>query len=390
MVDTGGSNSMANNQNVYSRSRTFDIPSPTREQTPSKRLSWMSAGESSNSSGVFDLGSLPEDGQVIYSPRDESRGFFKRSETDARYGSLQRKKLQYPNQPVIIENTDIAPAVNNMSGDNNSSFIRNNVFRKTVQMEGNKHERAKTIPKKRVSRRHSANAGRYATQPIVLPSNINVYGDYTSRTDNSNSLPRLTKKSSLEGPQSHTEPIIEHLEEETKQAKTENIHDLKLRRLSLNADLYKNKDVVYREKPEDTRNSVRITLRHSQSFDDTFNVNDIPEDFKADRSSTLSSSSEHSEQKELLTAPENSKIKRYSFTKSLTVIDVDAAKAERIMQDKQNLNRQRSASTSDNSVYAIEPNRLKSAGKSKAAQSTVALKSKAVSRTKTITYYVYL
>ena len=267
-----------------------------------------------------------------------------------------------------------------MSGDNNSNFIRNNVFRKTVQMEGNKHERAKTVPKKRVSRRHSANAGRYATQPIVLHSNINVYGDYTSGTDNANSLPRLTKKSSLEGPQSPTEPIIEHLEEESKQTKTENFHDVKFRRLSLNADLYKNKDVVNRKKPKDTRNSVRITLRHSQSFDDTFNVNDIPEDFKTDRSSTLSSSSEHSEQKELLTTPENSKIKRYSFTKSLTVIDIDAAKADKIMEDKQNLNRQRSASTSDNSVYALEPNKLKSTGKNKAAQSTVALKSKAVSK----------
>ena len=179
-LDSGTSTNFSGNHHNYSRARTIDM-SQTRpnDLATNKRLSWMSAGESSGSSGVFDLGSLPEDGPLVCSPKDDLKAFFKQrsGEHDVKYSSLPRKKLSLQHTaPVtktgmVLDNNSLITLRHDVPGGFDSSFIRNNIYRKTLQIETPQMERSKTTPKSRALRR-SSSGGRYATQPIVMPSSL--------------------------------------------------------------------------------------------------------------------------------------------------------------------------------------------------------------------------
>ena len=169
--DTGTSNS-------YVRSRTMDVstPKPKSEGVSHKRLSWLSTGESSSSSGVHDLGSLPEDCSLPHSPREEFRSPFKRN--DEVYSSLPKKLLGQNSATVI----PIPPGSYDVSqvnlrrdvSDTDPMFIRNNVFRKTLQMDFESGSKTPTLgqAKKKVSmtpmhRRHSSVESPTFIKPII-------------------------------------------------------------------------------------------------------------------------------------------------------------------------------------------------------------------------------
>jgi len=376
LFDNGGNNSN------YTRSRTMDLASP-REMTPNnKRLSWLSAGESSGSSGVFDLGSLPEDGHALYSPRDDSRVFFKRGDVDVRYGSLPRKKLQYTNQqqsPSSETSSNTASTRKDSQASVDTTFIRNNVYRKTFQLEGDKAERTKAAQRKKQARRaNSISGGRYATQPIVLPSSGINYVDALIQPGNTNSLTRSrTKKVSADGPLQAA--ISESLEDslhitDSSNSDTSSVNTPPLakpvlvRRHSNSA----NSDYVIMR--SNSKNNRDKTLRHSKSF------TDCSYDFSAgeviiSNNRAFSETPPPLRQKAIsnLKRDDSAKTKRYSFTKSMTVIDMDTigSRNNEILK----LNRERSLSSTDNSVFAVDQPKLKllPQNKTKTSASTVSI-----------------
>uniref|UniRef100_A0A069DN39 Puratrophin protein n=1 Tax=Clytia hemisphaerica TaxID=252671 RepID=A0A069DN39_9CNID len=186
-------------QHVYTRRTPVDVGKPTIMDAPhNKRLSWISAAESSGSSGVHDLGSLPEESYGAPSPRAHENGFFFRGDVDPKYSSLPRKKgslgqvsqvtsrSQILSDPYATANVNLRKNGSSISGYD-GSFIRNNVYRKTFQPDGVTVNGASTPirpprTKKGARRRDASANGRYATQPVILPSNYDLggYGPPTS------------------------------------------------------------------------------------------------------------------------------------------------------------------------------------------------------------------
>ncbi|XP_065639760.1 puratrophin-1 isoform X3 [Hydra vulgaris] len=153
--------------NSYSRQR--EISPRSLDININKRLSWVSAGDSSGSSGVHDLGSLPEDPPCI-SPRDE-KNYCKR-EGSSKSSSIQRKFSQQFNLPLTYNEADITFR-RDQSNSYDGSFIRNNVFRKTIQYDGTPAlDRTKIGSTKKIYKKYSSGKPRFATQPIILPSNF--------------------------------------------------------------------------------------------------------------------------------------------------------------------------------------------------------------------------
>ncbi|XP_065671582.1 puratrophin-1 isoform X5 [Hydra vulgaris] len=154
--------------NSYSRQR--EISPRSLDININKRLSWVSAGDSSGSSGVHDLGSLPEDPPCI-SPRDE-KNYCKRAEGSSKSSSTQRKFSQQFNLPLTYNEADITFR-RDQSNVYDGFFIRNNVFRKTIQYDGTPAlDRTKTGLTKKIYKKYSSGKPRFATQPIILPSNF--------------------------------------------------------------------------------------------------------------------------------------------------------------------------------------------------------------------------
>lgn len=152
----------------HPRTRTMDVSSPassagkhaTKDTLNNKRLSWLSGAESSGSSGVHDLGSLPEDAHGMTSS---------------------------PKQAVNVRR-------NISLGGCDGTFIRNNIYRKTFQPDsagggGGADRNTPVRPPRRKGPRRTrdpAKARRYSTQPIVLPSNFDFTpsgGGRSSRVD---------------------------------------------------------------------------------------------------------------------------------------------------------------------------------------------------------------
>ena len=130
----------------------------------------MSAGDSSGSSGVYDMGSLPED-PPAYSPRDD-KTYFKRGDADNKYASLPRKLSQQFTIPLPRNEFDVTFR-HDQNNPYDGSFIRNNVYRKTFQSDGTPIlERTKPSYTKKISKKYASGKPRYATQPILLPSNF--------------------------------------------------------------------------------------------------------------------------------------------------------------------------------------------------------------------------
>ena len=172
------------------RTRTMDVSSTgivannnkmggSKEVLNNKRLSWLSGAESSGSSGVYDLGSLPEDGYGMPSPRSEGGGV--------------------PNH----HSSNISLRRNVSLGGYDGLFIRNNIYRKTFQPDsvgggadsiGNTASTPVRPPRRKGPRRarDTASKGRFATQPIVLPS------DFDFSTTNSNGVARLRRMSKVD------------------------------------------------------------------------------------------------------------------------------------------------------------------------------------------------
>ena len=144
------------------RTRTMDVSSPapsvgkhaSKDILNNKRLSWLSGAESSGSSGVHDLGSLPEDGHGIVSSPKQA-------------GNVRR---------------------NISLGGYDGTFIRNNIYRKTFQPDstgggGGADSSTPVRPPRRKGPRRTrdpAQGRRYSTQPIVLPSDF----DFASPSTN--------------------------------------------------------------------------------------------------------------------------------------------------------------------------------------------------------------
>ena len=151
------------------RTRTMDVSSPavsagkhaSKDVLNNKRLSWLSGAESSGSSGVYDLGSLPEDA----------------------YGMMPSPTQQLVNRSQIDSNICVRRNVSLGGYDN--SFIRNNIYRKTFQpdsigagVDGVDATTSTPVrpPRRKGPRRRkdASQIGRYATQPIVLPSDFQL------------------------------------------------------------------------------------------------------------------------------------------------------------------------------------------------------------------------
>ena len=345
-LDSGGSNNFSGSHN-YTRSRNMDMSSASsaraNENPPSnKRLSWMSAGESSGSSGVFDLGSLPEDGPLVYSPRDDLRTFFKRGDGEVKYSSLPRRKISHQlSTPVSKADIVMDNAVTlrrDIPGAYDVAFIRNNVYRKTLQVETPKLERAKTSNVKHIIRRYS-NGGRYATQPIIMPSSLS----FTEGLANAGKY----KKVSSECGNAPNNYIKEILEEDTSTISKEiNIQD--------DTNLLPQTDVETSLKNTSTI-SKEINIQDDTNLLPQTNVEKSLENNKIDNTRRRHSSTgltctslpisrsfpESSTEKEHLP-----KARKYSFSRSLTVIDCNSIIVDERQKGKEERQRSGSSDTS--------------------------------------------
>lgn len=321
-------NSFNPSSSSFTRSRTMDLSPRGDFPANAKRLSWLSAGESSGSSGVFDLGSLPEDSQHPLSPRDEARFFKRGGEPDVKYSSLPRKKLTHHASFTRGETFDTISMVQlrrDQSVTHDSSFIRNNVYRKTLQAESTKRTSHKKV------RRDSGSGGRFATQPIILPSSLSFTEGIPMGT---NSLPRTHKfKKVSDRPTSPAQCIREVSEEDI---------------LDGNRRHFDSENITITKSATDSKIDYRTEQRLLQrplrrSLTDT-NIrvsNDL-----CYTSSLKGKSSNSNSNKEAMTLP----IRKYSFTKAM--VDSNTITVDEIEKERK-LARQRSVSHGDSSLHML-------------------------------------
>ena len=179
-IDPGSSNYGGGSSTAFTRARHFpDVSSPRAHHPTYKRHSWLSTEESSGSSGVCDLESLPEEGHMIFSPRPETEY----NKSEYKFSTLPRKKhitrSSSANIPTIesYDSNSIVTLRRDLPGGFNSNFVRKNVYRNTMHCDN---------PGRKTSEEKlSLKCGRFATQPIVLPSKTLI-----TKIQGSNTLPR--------------------------------------------------------------------------------------------------------------------------------------------------------------------------------------------------------
>lgn len=142
-----------------------------------KRHSWLSTEESSGSSGVYDLESLPEEGRMMFSPRPDTEI----SKSEYKYSTMPRKKQIVRSSSANIPTTETSDSTNpvtlrrDLPGGFNPNFVRKNVYRNTMHCESSS--------RRSTDERAGHKSGRFATQPIILPNKTII-------PKGSNTLPR--------------------------------------------------------------------------------------------------------------------------------------------------------------------------------------------------------
>jgi len=307
---------------AYTRSRTMDTSSAKHEAPNNKRLSWLSAAESSGSSGVHDLGSLPEDALYGLSPRltDDTR--FQRGDTDSTYASLPRKKPIDKSQ-IVMDNSSVPLRRNVSLGGYDGSFIRNNIYRRTFQPDAFSTASTSTFvappapsstasapvrpPRKKGARRATSSAGRYATQPIVLPSDFFVSDINSNNTACVQRRPRKTADKRANSPEM-TSPLVKHrLASSPISPKVVQLARMSksLTDTNLCSEIYisdKARANSVKSEPDDdsrqrtmsksyTDHNIAVLRRHSKSLNESYDS--IPRDFLKRRSSFNKAMSSH-------------------------------------------------------------------------------------------------